>query len=159
MALYEGTFIHLLHRATQTAHELFESATLDHTVTPRQYIVLAAIAECEGTSQRRIAEVTGVDRSTLTDLIRRLINLGLLMRQRSRRDMRSDFLTLTPLGHEILKGADASAKSVDQELLRTLPPGAGQDLVVALENIARARTTTPPAQPGRASRQPLRRQT
>lgn len=158
MTLYEGTFLNLLHSATQTALELFESATLDQTLTPRQYIVLAAIAECEGTSQRRIAEITGIDRSILNDLVRRLISIGLLMRQRSSRDMRSDFLSLTPLGHEILKGADASVKSVDQELLRTLPPGAERDLVVALENIARARATTQPAQPGWASRRPLRRQ-
>ena len=66
------SLLHRLHRASQIATERFSSELGDAGLTPRQIIVLAAIAADEGASQTTIVEATGVDRSTLADIVKRL---------------------------------------------------------------------------------------
>ena len=77
--------LHLLHRASQCATELFESSQLGD-LTPRQYALLLTVDANKGLSQTQLVELTLVDRSTIADVVRRLVKKGLLRRQRSRWD-------------------------------------------------------------------------
>ena len=62
--------LHLLHRAGQRAGEVF-AREMGSDLTPRQYAVLASVAKSEGLSQTDLVAATGIDRSTLADVVRR----------------------------------------------------------------------------------------
>jgi DNA-binding MarR family transcriptional regulator len=63
--------IHLLHRASQAVEEAFSSEIKIERLTPRQLVVLTTVAQNEGLSQTGIVDRTGIDRSTLAELVRR----------------------------------------------------------------------------------------
>jgi DNA-binding MarR family transcriptional regulator len=56
--------IHLLHRASQRADGLFARQVRPSDLTPRQFVVLQAVADKSGLSQTDIMAVTGIDRSS-----------------------------------------------------------------------------------------------
>ncbi|MGE0022289.1 MAG: MarR family transcriptional regulator, partial [Hyphomicrobium sp.] len=62
--------LHLLHRAGQCADEMFAVSVGEAGLTPRQYAVMAAIAKSDEPSQTTLVEATGIDRSTMADIVR-----------------------------------------------------------------------------------------
>src|SRR5262245_53559828 len=86
--------IHLLHRARQWASAICQ-AELSDDLTPRQFVVLLTVARKGGVSQTHLVEQTGIDRSTLADVVRRLVIKGFLKRRRTRADARQYAVTLT----------------------------------------------------------------
>lgn len=90
-------------------------------LTPRQYAVLVAVAQNEGVSQTLLVEKTGVDRSTLADIVRRMLKKGLLQRRRTKEDARAYSVKLTEEGWRVLKAADPLARKVDEKILGVLP--------------------------------------
>jgi DNA-binding MarR family transcriptional regulator len=113
--------IHLLHRAGQCAGEIFQVEIGDADLTPRQYAVLVTVSQHEGLSQTRLVERTGIDRSTLADIVRRMLKKGLLQRRRTREDARAYAVKLTEEGWRQLRAADPVARRVDDRLLAMLP--------------------------------------
>ncbi len=90
-------------------------------LTPRQYAVLVAVSQNEGVSQTQLVDKTGVDRSTLADIVRRMLKKGLLQRRRTKEDARAYAVKLTDEGWKVLKAADPLAKKVDDRILGVLP--------------------------------------
>ncbi len=90
-------------------------------LTPRQYAVLVAVSQNEGVSQTHLVDKTGVDRSTLADIVRRMLKKGLLQRRRTKEDARAYSVKLTDEGWKVLKAADPLAKRVDDKILGVLP--------------------------------------
>lgn len=113
--------IHLLHRAGQCASDIFQGEMGLGDLTPRQYAVLVAVSQNEGVSQTHLVEKTGVDRSTLADIVRRMLKKGLLQRRRTKDDARAYAVKLTDEGWRVLKLADPLAKRVDDRILAALP--------------------------------------
>lgn len=112
---------HLLRRAQQLAAEIFTRAGLDDTVTLRQTVVLAAIAEAEGRSQAELVNATGVDRSTLAEMMARMEKRGLIERLPAQLDMRAKAVRLTPAGRERLVAALPAIQQADAALMDFLP--------------------------------------
>ena len=112
--------VHLLHRAGQSAAEIFHGE-MTGDLTPRQLAVLMTVAQNEGLSQTAIVDATGIDRSTLADLVRRLSKKGLLQRRRTREDARAYAVKLTDEGRRVLRGAEPLAKQVDERVLDAVP--------------------------------------
>lgn len=128
----------LLHRANQIATERFAGAVGDSELTPRQVQVLAAIEAHEGVSQTDIVNATGIDRSTLADIMRRLLKRGLILRRRTQEDARAYAVKLTDAGrHELANGMPALA-NVEKGLLATLPTKQRADLVALLGQVVTA---------------------
>ena len=73
--------VHLLHRASQGMDEIF-LRTVGGDITPRQFVILDAVAEAEGLNQVAITQATGIDRSSTAELVQRLTRRGLLRRRR-----------------------------------------------------------------------------
>lgn len=117
----ERSPIHLLHRAGQCASDIFQVEMGAGELTPRQYAVLLAVSQNEGVSQTLLVEKTGVDRSTLADIVRRMLKKGLLQRRRTKEDARAYSVKLTDEGWKVLKAADPLAKRVDDKILGVLP--------------------------------------
>ncbi len=120
--LLQKSPIHLLHRAGQCAYEIFQSEVKEGDLTPRQLAVLITVAGKEGLSQTRLVERTGIDRSTLADIVRRMQRKGLLQRRRTREDARAYAVKLTEEGRKVLRSAEPLAKRADERILEALPP-------------------------------------
>jgi DNA-binding MarR family transcriptional regulator len=139
----EQSVLHLLHRAGQVADELFAAEMAGSELTPRQYAVLAALASHEAASQTDIVRETGIDRSTLADIVKRLVQKGVLSRRRAKNDARAYAVRLTPAGNAILKQAEPAAQRVSDRLLRYLAGARRTELVDSLSSIVRALENKP----------------
>ena len=113
--------LHLLHRAGQRASEVFQAESTVGDLTPRQYAVLVAVSQAEGLSQTDLVKETGIDRSTLADIVRRMIKKGLLQRRRTREDARAYAVKLTDQGRSVLTQAAPIVRRVDDRILAALP--------------------------------------
>ena len=89
---------HLLHRAQQFAAERFTKAMAGAKLTQRQFAVLHATAEEEGLTQTQLVKSTGIDRSTLAELVARMVKNGLLEREKLPDDARANAVKLTDDG-------------------------------------------------------------
>ena len=112
---------HLLHRAGQCAGDVFHAEMSDADLTPRQFAVLVTVSQHEGVSQTGLVERTGIDRSTLADIVSRMLKKGLLQRRRTKEDARAYAVKLTEEGRRILRSSDPLAKKVDERILEALP--------------------------------------
>jgi DNA-binding MarR family transcriptional regulator len=113
--------IHLLHRAGQCAGDIFHAEMKVDGLTPRQLAVLVTVAQNEGLSQTGLVERTGIDRSTLADIVRRMQRKGLLQRRRTKEDARAYAVKLTDEGKKALRTAEPLARKVDDRILDALP--------------------------------------
>lgn len=121
VARLERSPIHLLHRVGQCAGEIFQSEMTPEDLTPRQYAVLVTVSQNEGLSQTHLVEQTGIDRSTLADIVRRMMKKGLLQRRRTKEDARAYAVKLTEEGWRTLRSAEPHVKRVDEKILNSLP--------------------------------------
>jgi DNA-binding MarR family transcriptional regulator len=125
--------VHLLHRAGQRAAEIFDNAVGSKGLTPRQYAILLALSENEGVSQTDLVERTGIDRSTLADVVRRMIKKGLVLRRRTKEDQRAYAVRLSEKGRIALSDTVAAANTADQRVLGAVPAEKRKQF---LENLA-----------------------
>lgn len=130
--------IHLLHRAGQCAGDLFTEEVIEGGLTPRQYAVLVAVSLDEGLSQTDVVERTGIDRSTLADIVRRMLKKGLVSRRRTRNDARVYSVKLTDAGRDALRAAQPAANHADERLLAALEPAKRDEFMESLNTIVRA---------------------
>jgi DNA-binding MarR family transcriptional regulator len=129
---------HLIHRVGQCATDIFQAEAQDSGLTPRQFAVLMTIAEEEGLTQTDLVERTGIDRSTLADIVARLLGRGLIHRRRAKEDARAYAIKLTALGWKGLRDAEPGAASADSRLLAALPPAKRQEFLDSLNLIVTA---------------------
>ncbi|HTI68129.1 MAG TPA: MarR family winged helix-turn-helix transcriptional regulator [Caulobacteraceae bacterium] len=129
---------HLLHRALQLALDLYAEEAAPGAPTQRQYAVLSAVAARDGLTQTDLVRATGIDRSTLADLVARMIGKGLLSRERSSADGRANAVHLSEPGREALAQAAPRAHAADQRILACLPKSKREGFVTVLALLAGA---------------------
>jgi len=150
---------HLLHRALQLALDFHAEAAGASAITQRQFTVLSAASGHEGLTQNDLVRATGIDRSTLADLVARLLTKGLLLRERSATDGRANTVRLSAEGREALDLAAGAAAAGDKRLLGLLSPKKRETFMKILGSLAMA-ADSPPAtaapkaasKPGKASK-------
>jgi DNA-binding MarR family transcriptional regulator len=130
------SLMQLLKRANQHATSVFTEATARSGLTMRQFTVLRAVEENDGISQTGLAVLTSIDRSTLAELVARLIDQGYLQRRRTKDDGRTNALRLSPAGRRALKVAEPGAREVDLALLATVPMRYRRALLEGLKALA-----------------------
>jgi len=113
--------VHLLRRSSQFADDLFDAETRGSDITPRQLTVLIAADAQEGASQTALVTSTGIDRSTLADIVARMIQRDLLARKRTESDARANAVRVTAKGARALKAALGSMRKVEKRLLARIP--------------------------------------
>jgi DNA-binding MarR family transcriptional regulator len=129
---------HLLHRVLQLALDLYTSETGPGAITQRQYAVLTAVSHNEGLTQTDLVKSTGIDRSTLADMVARMISKGLLERERSSLDARANTVRLTDAGRAELAQAKPRVDAADKKILTLLPRGKRNSFISVLRAFARA---------------------
>jgi DNA-binding MarR family transcriptional regulator len=112
---------HLLHRALQHALDIYAEELGDGAVTQRQFAVLTAVAAQEGLTQTDLVRATGIDRSTLADMVARMIAKGLIARERSSTDGRANTVRLADPGRAALDEAAPRVAAADERILALLP--------------------------------------
>lgn len=163
-AATEASVGHLLHRAAQRALDFYAEEGGPGGVTQRQHAVLMAVAAKEGAAQADLVAATGVDRSTLADMIARMLDKGLLARERSAADARANAVHLTEAGRAALAEIGPRADAADARLLALLPKGnraAFLEALAALSSDAPAKAkkvkapkAEKPAKPEKAAKAP-----
>ena len=103
-----------IHRAEQISGDLFDDVMKNEGLTPRQAQVLFAIASASGQCQAEIVNETDIDRSTLSDICRRLKKKGLITQRRTQDDQRAYSLAMTDAGKALLKRVEKSLDKLDQ---------------------------------------------
>lgn len=111
---------HLLHRAQQFAAEQFEGMG-DADITLRQFAVLAAVQEQEGCSQSDLVKTTGIDRSTLADMVSRMERKGLIERRTAALDARAKSVHMTDDGRAAISSATPVVQKADEAILSMIP--------------------------------------
>lgn len=133
-----GSATHLLHRALQVALDYHAEAAGPGAITQRQYTVLAAAGVHEGLTQNDLVRATGIDRSTLADLVARMLAKGLLVRERSATDARANSVRLSEVGRLALTAGAKPSASADARLLARLSPKKRDAFIKALHTLTSA---------------------
>jgi DNA-binding MarR family transcriptional regulator len=129
---------HLIKRCQQYFGDLYAQEAGARDLTKQQFTVLAALEHNEGVSQTALVEMTGIDRSTLAEMARRMLEKGLLSRERTEEDQRANAVAITPSGRKALRAARNAAERAERALLDPLPPAERQKFIKALSQIASA---------------------
>ncbi|MCC5997300.1 MAG: MarR family transcriptional regulator [Oceanicaulis sp.] len=129
---------HLLHRAQQFASERFAEATGGAELTQRQFAVLCAVHDAEGLTQTQLVQATGIDRSTLAELVSRMAAKGLLLREKAPGDARANSVRLSDSGRTLYRTAIDGARAADEAILSALPKNKRASFAEALSRISRA---------------------
>ena len=127
---------HLIHRAAQRADQVFSGHYSE--VTPRQFLILVALEKKQGIRQTELTHLTGIDRSTMTDLIKRLAKRKFIARRRAKADARAYAVTLTPAGRHVLEDASTAAAATDAALFSSLTASQRSQLLDMLDTIVKA---------------------
>ena len=127
---------HLLHRVLQLALDIYAEESGTGGITQRQFAVLAAVAENEGVTQTGLVRATGIDRSTLADMVARMIAKGHLERHRSDLDARANTVSLTPAGAAVLEESRPKVAMADARILALLKPSKREGFLELLSDMA-----------------------
>ena len=92
-------------------------------VSGAQHFVLEKLADAPSLSLNDLAARTMTHKSSVSVVVSRLVERGLVRRRRSTADARSIVVTLTPAGRRALERAPMSAQTRMVEALRRLPTG------------------------------------
>ncbi|WP_245434001.1 MarR family winged helix-turn-helix transcriptional regulator [Rhodomicrobium lacus] len=133
----DSSIIHLLHRASQRASEIFAQETRDFDLTARQYAVVTTVARHEGLSQTDLVRLTGIDRSTLADVVQRLLKRGIIERERTMRDGRTYAVSLSAEGRELLDSIKPIARRADRLVMGCLGEEDGKLVAQILSRLLR----------------------
>lgn len=129
---------HLIHRAQQFAADRFAEEMAGASITQRQFAVLIAVAANEGLTQTDLVRATGIDRSTLAELVARMADRGVLIRERAKTDARANTVRLTAQGRALLDDAAPRVERADEAVLEALPKTKRAAFLETLQRIARA---------------------
>ena len=132
---------HLLHLALQYALDVYAKEVGSADITQRQYAVLCAVANNDGASQIDLVRSTGIDRSTLAQLVGRMIGKGLLARERSQTDNRVNAVHLTEAGQAALAETSARAEEADARIMRVIGRSRRDSFLAALRDLSKAGRT------------------
>ena len=130
----------LLYRASQRADLIFERVYGSRDLSARQFVLLRAIKQL-GRRPRQcdIADVTGIDRATVTLMLRILERDGLVVKIPHVLDLRANVVQLTDRGEAKLREAATAYVAAERAVLEAISAEGRQTFVDALRAIATAR--------------------
>jgi DNA-binding MarR family transcriptional regulator len=126
---------HLARRFQQIAVGVFlaEVEAAGYDLTPVQYAALAAVGANPGIDQVTLAGLIAYDRTTITGVVDRLAQKGLVVRRESSRDRRARELTITDAGRRTLRGITPAVGAAQRIMMRGLTEKEGKELVHLLQ--------------------------
>ena len=129
---------HLIRRCQQFYGDLYARESGSRELTKQQYTLLSALEHNDGASQTVLVDITGIDRSTLAEMVRRMLEKGLLSRERTEEDQRANAVAISPSGRKALRSARNASDRAERALLEALPMPDRQKFIRSLAQIAQA---------------------
>ncbi|WP_417700249.1 MarR family winged helix-turn-helix transcriptional regulator [Pseudophaeobacter sp.] len=123
-----------LYSANNAMGRLYRPLLAPHGLTYPQYLVLVALWQRDGQKVTDLGAALNLESNTLTPLLKRMEQAGLVQRQRSQEDERSVIVTLTSKGRELEKAA--------AEISRCILEAAGEDVAELIRLRDRIQTLT-----------------
>ena len=93
--------VRLLAECMQGFERFSGESVRQHGLTHAQFDIIATLGNTPGMSYKELGERTLITKGTLTGVIERLEQKGLVVRERSSDDKRSFFVRLTPAGDAV----------------------------------------------------------
>ena len=126
---------HLARRFQQIAVAVFlaEIEEAGYDLTPVQYAALAAVSANHGIDQVTLAGLIAYDRTTITGVVDRLVQKGLVARHESSRDRRARELKITDAGRRTLRGVTPAVEAAQRIMLRGLTEKEAKELMRLLQ--------------------------
>jgi len=127
---------HLLRRCYQIAADFYTAEVGEDGPTPPQFSLMLTVFQNRGLSQVDLVRLTGIDRSTVAEMVARLLKRGLLQRSRTAADRRTNALAITESGEAMLRAALPAVQQAQIRTLQPVPPARRQELVDLLRLLA-----------------------
>jgi MarR family transcriptional regulator, organic hydroperoxide resistance regulator len=119
---------YLLNRVGFALVERFTADALkSHALSIEMWRVLAALSHNGAQRQIDLVAVTSIDASTISRLVTRLVNAGLVTRSRSRKSNREVVVALSPRGRALVTRLIPIARDLEQTAATGI---AGKDMAV-----------------------------
>lgn len=96
---------------------LFRANLSEYGITPAQYVLLYHLWEEDGLSPTQLAALSGLDASTVTGLLTRMEEKGLIKRKHSKDDRRGVNVWLTPQGAALQSDIERVIEASNEEVL------------------------------------------
>jgi DNA-binding MarR family transcriptional regulator len=116
MPQYEDCIIFLLAKAYQKAHSSFKQKLLPFNITPVQQLILAVLEEEEFLSPGEIAERVAMDNATLSGVLERMNEAGMIRKEGNPEDRRSLRVLLTPKAKRMRAELAAQREAINEEV-------------------------------------------
>jgi DNA-binding MarR family transcriptional regulator len=129
---------HLLRRAQQRGAAIY-ATEIGRDLSSRQFSVLISVSQNPGLAQIDLVQRIGIDRSTLSALVDRLVKRDMLTRERIVTDQRADVLLITPKGQAAVRKRIPGAHEVNRQIMQMLPADLRPAFVTALTILAEQR--------------------
>ncbi|MEU1216909.1 MarR family winged helix-turn-helix transcriptional regulator [Streptomyces sp. NPDC005791] len=127
-----------LARRLQQAHHLLWNAMVSQEITSPQFAVLNALTAEPGLDQRTVGERVGLDRSTVAEVITRLLRRELLDKVRDPNDRRRSLLRLTDDGVDTHRRLATLTVRMNHVFLGPLSGDEQQTLLALMHRVADA---------------------
>ena len=124
----------------------------DMGVAPRGHCVLSTARTGEYT-QKELADMIGLDKTTMVVTIDELERAGLAERVPSTTDRRARIIRVTPAGKRVVAKGEVVVDEIQRDVLASLPASEAKRFMESLECLVEGRLATPAA----CSRAPRRR--
>ncbi|MEL6343136.1 MAG: MarR family transcriptional regulator [Myxococcota bacterium] len=125
----DDQFCFPLYAASRAIQQRYRPLLKPLGLTYPQYLVMLVLWEHDGVSISEIGQQLLLDSGTLTPLLKRMEDAGLLTRDRSPQDGRVVILSLTDQGRQLQK----RAHDVPELLLQCIAPNTSISAVIALK--------------------------
>lgn len=118
----------VLTKAQQSVHQLFKAELAPYGVTPGQYAVLKCLWDENGQTGKQLAERLFLDGSTVTGVMDRMEQKGLIIKKADPRDRRALQVNLTDKGRNLEEPLTKVIEEANQKALRRLDEARANEL-------------------------------
>ena len=127
---------HVIRRAHQRATMRFQEVMNEKNLTPTQMAALATIMQYGQLSQNQLGRLTAMDPSTISIVVRKLLEHGLVVRSNSASDQRLSIIRLTDSGVRYTTPLLSQSIEVGCRVLSPLTPDEQQIFMELLHKVA-----------------------
>jgi DNA-binding MarR family transcriptional regulator len=128
---------HLARRLQQSSYALWTTMVSDDLTAP-QFVVLNVLLGNPDIDQRTLGELASLDRSTVAEVVARLVRKGLVARVRDEVDRRRNVLRLTERGCDMLGKVGPRTAAMNRRLLSCLSREERELLLSLLRRVVEA---------------------
>ena len=128
----------VLTKAQQSVQQMFKARLAPYGVTPGQYAVLACLWDGESKTAKQLADLLYLDGSTMTGILDRIEQKGLIIKQVDPKDRRAIRVTLTDAGRDLEGPLSQVILEANQEALANLGQVEGESLKALLHKLNHA---------------------